>query len=53
MSIRLKKTAKYAKKSAKYDYKAHKNLVKNNVDKYRDLKVKSTKFELKAKKVKI
>lgn len=45
-----KKSAKYAKKSAKYDYKAHKNLVKNNVDKYRDLKVKSAKFELKAKK---
>lgn len=44
------KSAKYAEKSAKYNYDAYKNLAKNKVNSYRKLKVKSSKYDLKAKK---
>ena len=37
-------------KSAKYNYDAYKNLAKNKVNSYRKLKVKSSKYDLKAKK---
>lgn len=43
------KSAKYAKKSAKYNYDAYKKLAKNKINSYRKLKVKSSKYDLKAK----